>query len=206
MYASKLLIYQRSIDDSTTSLPLSHNPQRKIRTVNELNNEEIKCASRLYELICHLVLIKQQFLTQFCDAVAILAADELLINFLNQDFKNVYALRIANCILALLGCVLRELPENAELAEKIIFSSKVDLLKLLKHPNDLLRLRMCMLIRLLGRFSLRALQNSWSSQVKQAIEDLAEDKNIEVKEVTLYYENFVIFFKFVFIFRKLKIL
>ncbi|KNC32026.1 Serine/threonine-protein kinase fused [Lucilia cuprina] len=182
MYASKLLIYQRSVDDSTASLPLSHNPQRKIRTVSELNNEEIKCASRLYELICHLVLIKQQFLTQFCDAVAILAADELLINFLNQDFKNVYALRIANCILALLGCVLRELPENAELVEKIIFSSKVDLLALLKHPNDLLRLRMCMLIRLLGRFSLRALQNSWSSYVKQAIEDLAEDDNSEVKE------------------------
>ncbi|XP_065364847.1 serine/threonine-protein kinase fused [Calliphora vicina] len=182
MYASKLLIYQRSVDDSTASLPLTDNPQRKIRTVSELNNEEIKCASRLYELICHLVLIKQQFLTQFCDAVAILAADELLINFLNQDFKNVYALRIANCILALLGCVLRELPENAELVEKIIFSSKVDLLALLKYPNNLLRLRMCMLMRLLGRFSLRALQNSWSSHVKQAIEDLAEVDNEEVKE------------------------
>ncbi|KAM7347753.1 STKc_STK36 domain-containing protein fused [Cochliomyia hominivorax] len=182
MYASKLLIYQRSVDDSTASLPLSHNPQRKVRTVSELNNEEIKCASRLYELICHLVLIKQQFLTQFCDAVAILAADELLINFLNQDFKNVYALRIANCILALLGCVLRELPENAELVEKIIFSPKVDLIALLKHPNDLLRLRMCMLIRLLGRFSLRALQNSWSTQVKQAIEELANDDHLEVKE------------------------
>ncbi|TMW51226.1 hypothetical protein DOY81_003703 [Sarcophaga bullata] len=182
MYASKLLIYQRPVDDSTASLPQSHNPQRKIRTVSELNNEEIKCAARLYELICHLVLIKQQFLTQFCDAVAILAADELLINFFNQDFKNIYALRIANCILALLGCVLRELPENAELVEKIIFSPKVDLLKLLKHPNDLMKLRMCMLIRLLGRFSLRALQNSWSTAMKQAVENLADDNNLEVKE------------------------
>ena len=89
MYASKLLIYQRPVDDSTASLPQSHNPQRKIRTVSELNNEEIKCAARLYELICHLVLIKQQFLTQFCDAVPILAADELIINFFNQDFKTI---------------------------------------------------------------------------------------------------------------------
>ena len=189
MYASKLLIYQRPVDDSTASLPQSHNPQRKIRSVSELNNEEIKCAARLYELICHLVLIKQQFLTQFCDAVAILAADELLINFFNQDFKNIYALRIANCILALLCCVLRELPENAELVEKIIFSAKVDFLKLLKHPSDLMKLRMCMLMRLLGRFSLRALQNSWSTAMKQAVEDLADDNNLEVKEVGIHCFN-----------------
>uniref|UniRef100_A0A1A9X5F4 non-specific serine/threonine protein kinase n=1 Tax=Glossina brevipalpis TaxID=37001 RepID=A0A1A9X5F4_9MUSC len=184
MYASKLLIYQRNINDSAVSLPAAQSTasQRKLRTISELNNEEIKCASRLYELICHLVHLRLQFLSQFCDAVAILAADDLMITFINQDFKNSFGLRIANCVLALLGCVLRELPENAELVEKIIFSDKINLLDLLSNKNDLMRLRMCMLIRLLGRFSLRALQKVWSSDLKKAMESLAEDDNPEVKQ------------------------
>ncbi|XP_075158948.1 STKc_STK36 domain-containing protein fused [Haematobia irritans] len=176
MYASKLLIYERLQNDSITSLP------RHIRPINEMNNEEIKCISRLYELVCHLVHLNQQFLNQFCDAVAILSANEFLINFLNQEFKNVHALRIANNILALLGCVLRELPENAELVEKIIFSSRVDLTLLLRSTDDLLRLRICMLMRLLARYSLRALQAAWSKDVREAIEQLAEDDNVEVRE------------------------
>uniref|UniRef100_A0A1B0FB29 non-specific serine/threonine protein kinase n=1 Tax=Glossina morsitans morsitans TaxID=37546 RepID=A0A1B0FB29_GLOMM len=184
MYASKLLIYQRNINDSTASLPPAQSTasQRQLRALSELNNEEIKCTSRLYELICHLVHLRLQFLSQFCDAVAILAADDLMITFINQDFKNSFGLRIANCVLALLGCVLRQLPENAELVENIVLSDKVNLLDLLSNKNDLMRLRMCMLIRLLGRFSLRALQKVWSSDLKRAIETLAEDDNSEVKQ------------------------
>ncbi|XP_061398261.1 serine/threonine-protein kinase fused-like [Musca vetustissima] len=175
MYASKLLIYERLANDSITSLP------RQIRTVNYMREEEIKCISRLYELVCHLVHLNLQFLNQFCDAVAILSANEFLINFLNQDFKNSHALRIATNILALLCCVLRELPENAELVEKIIFSPKVDLSSLMQSNNDLLRLRICMLLRLLGRYSLRALQAAWSTDVREAIELLSEDNNEDVK-------------------------
>lgn len=184
MYASKLLIYERLLnDDSVTSLP------RYIRSVKEMDHEEIKCISRLYELVCHLVHLNVQFLNQFCDAVAILSANEFLINFLNQEFKNPHALRIANNILALLGCVLRELPENAELVEKIIFASKVDLSSLLRSNDDLLRLRICMLMRLLARYSLRALQAAWSKEVREAIEQLAEDVNEEVKEVMMIYDE-----------------
>uniref|UniRef100_A0A1I8M2I9 non-specific serine/threonine protein kinase n=1 Tax=Musca domestica TaxID=7370 RepID=A0A1I8M2I9_MUSDO len=176
MYASKLLIYERLANDSLTS-----SPPRQIRTVDCMREEEIKCISRLYELVCHLVHLNLQFLNQFCDAVAILSANEFLINFLNQDFKNSHALRIANNILALLCCVLRELPENAELVEKIIFSPKVDLGRLMQSNNDLLRLRICMLLRLLGRYSLRALQAAWSPEVREAIEQLSEDNNEDVK-------------------------
>lgn len=88
MYASKLLIYQRNINDSTASLPPAQSTasQRQLRALSELNNEEIKCTSRLYELICHLVHLRLQFLSQFCDAVAILAADDLMITFINQGF------------------------------------------------------------------------------------------------------------------------
>lgn len=59
---------------------------------------------------------------------------------------------------------------------------------------------MCMLIRLLGRFSLRALQNSWSSNVKQAIEDLAEDDHVEVKEVCIMPLMYIFIFNINFFF------
>lgn len=90
---------------------------------------------------------------------------------------------MANCVLALLGCVLRELPENAELVERIIFSDKVNLVKLLRNPSQLMRWRTCMLIRLLGRFSLRSLHKAWSTEIKKAIECLSEDENETVKKV-----------------------
>lgn len=80
MYASKLLLCHKSMNESTAS----HNIHSSVRAINELSSEEIRTASRLYELICHLVHLKQQFLLQFCDAVAILAANDLFISFLNH--------------------------------------------------------------------------------------------------------------------------
>lgn len=50
------------------------------------------------------------------------------------------SLRLANLVLALLCCALRELPENAELVEKIVFHPNVDIVSLMKSPNNLLRL------------------------------------------------------------------
>lgn len=45
--------------------------------------DERKTLLSLYELICHLVhLNDQQYLTQFCDAVDILGASELLANLM----------------------------------------------------------------------------------------------------------------------------
>lgn len=87
MYASKLLIYQRlqvSKESSAGTSVQSLTIHPKLRSISELQIDEIRCAAQLYELICHLVHLRQQFLLQFCDSVAILSADELLINFLTQ--------------------------------------------------------------------------------------------------------------------------
>uniref|UniRef100_W8BYT1 non-specific serine/threonine protein kinase n=1 Tax=Ceratitis capitata TaxID=7213 RepID=W8BYT1_CERCA len=182
MYASKLLICHKGTGDSSASITQSHGG-RAVRSIDELDNEEIRTTLCLYELICHLVHLKQQFLSQFCDAVAILAANELLINLLQHDFKNGSAVRISNCILGLLTCVLRELPENADLVEKVIFSSKLDLLVLFTNADDLVRMRICMLFRLLARFSLRGLQSIWCTDIKKAIQTLADDENTEVRAI-----------------------
>lgn len=108
-------------------------------------------------------------------------------------------MRISNCILGLLTCVLRELPENADLVERVIFSSKLNLLALFSNSDDLLRMRMCMLFRLLARFSLRGLQSVWCTELKKAIERLADDDNLEVREVRqiLYFAvDFVVILNF----------
>lgn len=85
MYASKLLMY-RPISDSNSKdnkLPESAT-ELKLRSLKELDENQSKCSAQLYELICYLVHSRQQFLLQFCDAVAILLADNLIINFFVQ--------------------------------------------------------------------------------------------------------------------------
>lgn len=63
-------------------------------------------------------------------------------NFINFGFLvtgNSASVRLANAVLALLCYSLRELPENAELVEKIIFNKNLDLVSLMQHKNSLLK-------------------------------------------------------------------
>lgn len=129
------------------------------RTIDQISRDELRTVLSLYELVCHLVHLNDQFLSQFCDAVAILGVNHLLVNFLtNGKYKkakirtvkrhflcvsivsdNNVLVRLANLILSLLCCALRELPENAGLVEKIIFSPKVNIVSLMKNNSVLLK-------------------------------------------------------------------
>lgn len=86
MYACKLLLSQRHLTDSAASLPAGTGVSlsRTLRSVSDLSAEEMSTACSLYELVCHLVHQQQQFLSQFCDAVAILAVNDMFINFLTH--------------------------------------------------------------------------------------------------------------------------
>ncbi|EDW82803.1 uncharacterized protein Dwil_GK10190 [Drosophila willistoni] len=174
MYACKLLLSQKHLNDSLT-IGAGNSLSRTLRSIDELNAEEMNTACSLYELVCHLAHQQQQFLSQFCDAVAILAVNDLFINILTHDFKHSSAVRLASCMLALFCCVLRELPENAELVEKIIFNPRLHLSALLQSQHQLLRQRSCQLLRLLARFSLRGVQCIWSTDLKCALQSLAEE-------------------------------
>ncbi|XP_064536754.1 serine/threonine-protein kinase fused [Drosophila montana] len=181
MYACKLLLSQRQLTDSAASLPAGTGVSlsRTLRSVSDLSAEEMSTACSLYELVCHLVHQQQQFLTQFCDAVAILAVNDMFINFLTHDFKDSSAVRLASCMLALFCCVLRELPENAELVEKIVFDSRLQLAVLLQSRHQLLRQRACQMLLLLARFSLRGVQCIWSGELKSALQALAEQQTCQ---------------------------
>ncbi|KAH8416903.1 hypothetical protein KR222_011694 [Zaprionus bogoriensis] len=182
MYACKLLLSQRHLSDSTASLPPASTAvslSRTQRSVSDLSAEELSTACSLYELVCHLVHQQQQFLTQFCDAVAILAVNDMFISFLTHDFKDGSAVRLACCMLALFCCVLRELPENAELVEKIVFDPRLRLSVLLQSRHQLLRERACQLLLLLARFSLRGVQCIWNGELKSALQALADQQTCQ---------------------------
>ncbi|XP_055372563.1 serine/threonine-protein kinase fused [Condylostylus longicornis] len=180
MYASRIITTHKLSECSQSSSTSFSG--RQFKTITELTDEEIHTLSLLYELTCYLVHLNEKFLIQFCDAVAILPADALLILFLSHDSKNKDAISISNYVIAILCYVLRELPENAELVERIIFSDKLNLIALMRNADDLIRLRLCMLFRLLVRFSLRGLQNIWSTEFKETIESLIYDPSDEVRE------------------------
>lgn len=144
-----------------------------------LSLEELKTIACIYDLVCHLVHCGLNFLDQFCDAIALLGVDQLLVKVLNTNAAQTRGVkeveRLKRSILGILGCVLRERPENSELVEKIIFDTKIDICGLLKESNALVRYRTLMLLRLLGRFSAVSLEKSWSVKIKNQIEDLLND-------------------------------
>ncbi|KAH8356565.1 hypothetical protein KR200_003299 [Drosophila serrata] len=180
MYACKLLLSHRQLSDSAASAPLTAGSlNRTLRSIPELTIEELETACSLYELVCHLVHQQQQFLSQFCDAVAILSANDLFLNFLTHDFRHSdsdsASVRLAGCMLALMGCVLRELPENAELVERIVFHPRLHFAELLQSRHHLLRQRSCQLLRLLARFSLRGVQRIWNVELRFALQQLADN-------------------------------
>lgn len=78
-------------------------------------------------------------------------------------------------MLALMGCVLRELPENAELVERIVFSPRLHFAALLQSRHHFLRQRSCQLLRLLARFSLRGVQRIWNAELRFALQQLADN-------------------------------
>jgi fused len=99
--------------------------------------------------------------------------------------KNEHNTRLVCNILALLGCALREMPENAELVENIVFDGRIDLAALMKNENELIRLRSCILLRLLGRYSCYSLKSVWKSSIRETIEALLYDSSADVRNVSL---------------------
>lgn len=99
---------------------------------------------------------------------------------------------------------LREVPENAEHIEKIVFHENVNLVPLLRSESPILkytqpenrrqtphsprlfhsRSRTCMLMRIVGRFSCYALQNAWTPELKEALDALATDRDETVQKVS----------------------
>lgn len=116
VYASKLLAHRKGSndDDDNPSQSISGN---LLRPVSDLSADELQALECICLLLCHLTHADEDFLIQFCDAVAILNATTLLQQFLLLGRRKV---RVVTDLVAVLSHVLRVLPENAGLIDQIV--------------------------------------------------------------------------------------
>lgn len=86
-------------------------------------------------------------------------------------------------IVGLLITVLQDLPELADVVEKILFDSpNFNFISLLEQPSDALKMRVCILISLLCTFSCTtfsaAMESKWSKRESDCLEALHSHCNI----------------------------
>ncbi|XP_043498981.1 serine/threonine-protein kinase fused isoform X1 [Polistes fuscatus] len=194
VYAIKLLMSERSDSESNTT------DSGGTRSASTLSADELQALECTMLLLCRLVYVQEQFLTQFCDAIYIVNGMPLLQQLLTLEKRKA---RVVADLVAILNNILRSQPENAELVEKVVLYSKThggmveQFSKLLAHRQGVLRARTCTLVRLLGRFCCRALQQVWGKSLKNLIENLLldEEENVrhsaeeaigELKQLTYY--------------------
>lgn len=120
---------------------------------------------------------------QFCDAIYIVNGMSLLQQLLALEKRKA---RVVADLVAILNNILRSQPENAELVEQVVLRAKPSgvleqLNKLLNHRQAILRARTCTMIRLMGRFCCRALQQVWDRSLRNLIESLTEDEDEQVR-------------------------
>lgn len=86
-------------------------------------------------------------------------------------------------IIGLLITVLQDLPEHADVVEKILFDDcTFNFMCLLEQPSDALRMRVCILISLLCTFSCTAfssaMESKWSKKDSESVEALHTHCNV----------------------------
>ncbi|XP_024870145.1 serine/threonine-protein kinase fused isoform X1 [Temnothorax curvispinosus] len=194
VYAIKLLMSERSDNELNAIVNVG------TRSASSLSADELQALECAMLVLCRLVYIENQFLMQFCDAIYIVNGMPLLQQLLTLEKRKA---RVVADLIAILNNVLRSQPENAELVEQVVLRTKTpgasveQLNKLLSHRQTVLRARTCTMIRLLGRFCCRALQQVWNKSLRNLMEGLikdedeyvrraAEDAVNELKQLTYY--------------------
>lgn len=178
VYASKLLCSKKFHQNSMDMMSIP-----KVDEMIQFNENELKTLSSIYDLVVFLIYSGETFLHMLCDAISILNLDHLFRSFIVSgiDGESKDGIRLTASMVALVCAILQELPENANLIEKIIFHEDVDLCKLLRHEETKVRLRTCLMLRLLGRFCCFSLQNQWNHEMGSCLEELLTDPDDEVK-------------------------
>ncbi|KOC66603.1 Serine/threonine-protein kinase fused [Habropoda laboriosa] len=189
VYSLKLLMSERSESEARKK---SDTANVNVRPASTLSADELQTLECTMLVLCRLIYNRQQFLTQFCDAIYIVNGVALLQQLLSLEKRKA---RVVVDLVAILNNILRSQPENAHLVEKVILrshlpgSSVEQLGKLLMHRHAALRARTCHLIRLLGRFSCRALQQIWCKSLKNLIENSTTDDDGSVRLAAEYAVN-----------------
>lgn len=91
--------------------------------------------------------------------------------------------RIGLNIVGILITVLQDLPEHADVVERILFDDeKFNFLRLLEQSSDALKIRVCILISLLCTFSCTvfsaAMESKWTKKESESLEALHSHCNV----------------------------
>ncbi|XP_046478154.1 serine/threonine-protein kinase fused isoform X1 [Neodiprion pinetum] len=179
VYAVKLLMSERREDSSPS-------PTGDTRSAATLSADELQALECVMLMLCRLVYVQEQFLTQLCDAIYIVNGMPLLQQLITLEKRKS---RVVADLVAIFNNVLRCQPENAELVERVVLRTKTpveQLSKLLTHRQSVLRARSCTLVRLLGRFSCRALQQAWGRPLRNLLESLTLDNEEVVRNMRIH--------------------
>lgn len=120
VYAIKLLMSERSEGEAVVATGGSAGTTRSASTLSADELQALECTMLL---LCRLVYVQEQFLTQFCDAVYIVNGMPLLQQLLTLEKRKA---RVVADLIAILNNILRSQPENAELVEKVVLQSKTN--------------------------------------------------------------------------------
>ncbi|KAK0179221.1 hypothetical protein PV327_008034 [Microctonus hyperodae] len=173
-----------TVCSNSTEKIIVNDKKNTTRLASTLSADELQALECSMLILCRLVYANEQFLTQFCDAIYIVNGIPLLQQLFTLEKRKS---RVVADLLAILNNILRTQPENAEIVEEIVFGVKnscesiEQLTKLLTHRQQILKTRVCTLIRLLARFCSTALQRIWGKQLRNLVEQLTNDDDNTVK-------------------------
>lgn len=100
MYSCKLMMREKENSNNSTPTP-RNSPvfplNNRFRCLNDISDEELQAVENIILLICHLVHLDVQFLSQICDAVVILKVSSLLhqLLLLSKLMSIVYSITIS---------------------------------------------------------------------------------------------------------------
>ncbi|XP_038215972.1 serine/threonine-protein kinase fused [Zerene cesonia] len=142
--------------------------------------ERLRGVSRMLEVCAWLCARSCRAVRQLATSLAMHHAHAVFTRLLNMYTKTP---RIVLNIVGLLITILQDLPEHADVIERILFDDKTfRFLKLLEQPSDALRMRVCILISLLCTYSCTAfsaaMENVWSKKDSDMLEALHTHCNV----------------------------
>lgn len=174
MYALKLLT-------TRPGCRISNDSSESVIDTNQLNADQLQALECLLLLVTHLVHADTAFLSQFCDAVALLHLAPRLHALLLLCKRKV---RIVTDLVGILMQILKEMPENAGLVEDILLatgSPGLELHSMLTHSSACLKTRTCILIRLMAQFCCKSLRIVWTQELKNDLEILVYSSSKSIR-------------------------
>ncbi|CAH2086635.1 unnamed protein product [Euphydryas editha] len=150
------------------------------RDTDEGAEERVQGVGRMVEVCAWLCVRSCRAVRQFATAAAACGAQPVFTRLLASYSKTP---RIGLNIVGILITVLQDLPEHADVVEKILFDDKnFNFMRLLEQSSDAFRMRVCILISLLCTFSCTAfsaaMESKWTRKETECLESLHTHCNV----------------------------